>query len=324
MIMSPNSSFTIVWDLETVPDAAAHTRMQGLPDLAPGDAEEQMGDKFPKLPLHRIVCLGALIAERADGHWITRSLGAPNVGERTEREIIKSFVDRIGELRPQLVSFNGHGFDLPVLRYRAMLHSIHAPGLARRPYFNRYTDDALDLCDVLSSYDARSKVSLDALSRFLGLAGKPDGVDGSQVATLVRDGRIGEVADYCETDVVNTYRAWLRYELFRGSLGEAEFVASEADLTTFLSARLATHPHLAALMQRWSRSSWVKICCGLTIRMYPRHEARKDREGFWDAAAAGARSAKSRSSCRSALRSSAAPATAQSPRAIDRRSASRP
>jgi 3'-5' exonuclease len=239
--------FAVVWDLETVPDAAAYARMQGIPDLTPEDASEQMGDKFQKLPLHRIVCLGALIAERTGGNWVTRSLGAPHVGERSEAEIIKGFVDRIGELRPQLASFNGHGFDLPVLRYRAMVHSVHAPGLARRPYFNRYTEDALDLCDVLSSYDTRSKVSLDALSRFLGLAGKPDGVDGSQVATLVKEGRIGEVAAYCETDVVNTYRAWLRYELFRGALNEAEFAASEADLAAFLAARIATHPHLAPL-----------------------------------------------------------------------------
>lgn len=247
MTMPTPPVYTVVWDLETVPDTVAYARMQGVPDLAPYDAEEQMGDKFPKLPLHRIVCLGALIAERADGHWAARSLGAPHVGERTEREIIKGFVDRVGELRPQLVSFNGHGFDLPVLRYRAMLHSIRAPGLARRPYFNRYTEDALDLCDVLSSYDARSKVSLDGLSRFLGLAGKPDDVDGSQVARLVKEGRISEVADYCETDVVNTYRAWLRYELFRGALTDADFAASEVDLQAFLAARIATHPHLTAL-----------------------------------------------------------------------------
>jgi 3'-5' exonuclease len=53
---------------------------------------------------------------------------------------------------PQLVTFNGNGFDLPVLRYRAMIHAISAPGLAERSYFNRHTEDALDLCDALSSF----------------------------------------------------------------------------------------------------------------------------------------------------------------------------
>jgi hypothetical protein len=70
---------------------------------------------------------------------------------------IAAFVDRIAELTPQLVMFNGSSFDLPVLRYRAMTHSIAAPGLSARLYFNRYTDDAIDLCDVLSSFSSQAK-----------------------------------------------------------------------------------------------------------------------------------------------------------------------
>jgi len=256
----------IVWDLETVPDAGAFARMQGTPDLAEAEAEEQMGERFQKLPLHSIVCIGALIAEQTgaplrQGYggqaWAVRSLGAPHIGERpasakatagrTEAELIQAFVDKVGELRAQLVSFNGHGFDLPVLRYRAMAHGVAAPGLARRPYFNRYTEDALDLCDVLASYDARSRVTLDGLSRFLGLAGKPEGIDGAKVAGLVKEGRIQEVADYCESDVVNTYRIWLRYELFRGALSPEQFRASEEGLAGMLRARVAAHPRLAGV-----------------------------------------------------------------------------
>ena len=45
------------------------------------------------------------------------------------------------------MTFNGSSFDLPVLRYRAMVHKVTAIGLSARPYFNRYTDDAVDLCD---------------------------------------------------------------------------------------------------------------------------------------------------------------------------------
>jgi 3'-5' exonuclease len=242
------SDWVIVWDLETAPDAGAFARMQGTPDLAPDEAEQQMGERFQKLPLHGIVCIGALIAERADGAWAVRSLGAPHVGERSEAELIQAFVDRIAERRPQLVSFNGHGFDLPVLRYRAMLNGVAAPGLARRPYFNRYSEDALDLCDVLASYDARSRVSLDGLCRFLRLAGKPEGVDGAAVAAMVKAGRIAEVAAYCETDVVNTYRVWLRYELFRGGLPREGFGRSEAVLADYLGARAGERPHLAGLM----------------------------------------------------------------------------
>jgi predicted PolB exonuclease-like 3'-5' exonuclease len=56
------------------------------------------------------------------------------------------------------VTFNGNGFDLPVLRYRAMIHSVSAPGLSFRQYFNRYTEDALGLCDVLSSFSRRTQI----------------------------------------------------------------------------------------------------------------------------------------------------------------------
>jgi 3'-5' exonuclease len=127
-------------------------------------------------------------------------------------------------------------FDLPVLRYRAMVNGVAAPGLSLRPYFNRYTEDAVDLCDVLSSFSSQAKATLHELCRVMGLPGKPDGISGSEVEKYYRDGRIREIAEYCEGDVVNTYRVWLRYELFRGRLSDAAFEASEMNLE-FIKAR---------------------------------------------------------------------------------------
>jgi len=154
--------------------------------------------------------------------------------------LLKSFLERLTTKRPQLVSFNGQGFDLPVLRYRAMLRHLSAPTLERSGVFRRYGEEALDLCDVLSSFDARGKIGQDALCRILALPGKPSGVDGGSVAQFVKDGRIQEVADYCESDIVNTYRIWLRSELFRGGLDQDAFAASEANLIA-----QAQKPHLA-------------------------------------------------------------------------------
>ena len=126
-----------------------------------------------------------------------------------------------------------------------MVCGVAAPGLALRPYFNRYTEDAIDLCDVLASFSPQNKAVLHELCRVMGLPGKPDGIDGAEVEKYVREGRIAEVAAYCETDVVNTYRVWLRYELFRGRLTENGLRASEANLSDYIRSRSNTKPHLA-------------------------------------------------------------------------------
>jgi hypothetical protein len=237
----------LVWDIETIPDISGFAAANNLFDKTAAEVRAAMGDKFPKHIYHSIACIGALIAHHDGDHWVVDALGAPHVGERSEKELIASFVDRIAELTPQLVTFNGSSFDLPVLRYRAMTHSIAALGLSARPYFNRYTDDAIDLCDVLSSFTPAAKSSLHELCRVMGIPGKPEGIDGGEVEKYFRDGRIQDIADYCESDVVNTYRVWLRYELFRGKLTDTAFQASEANLSEFIEARSNVKPHLSAM-----------------------------------------------------------------------------
>jgi DNA polymerase elongation subunit (family B) len=104
---------------------SARLMMKSAPNLAINS---------PKHIYHSIICIGALVAHREDGgRWIVHALGAPHVGERSEKELIASFVDRIAALSPQLVTFNGASFDLSVLRYRAMVHGVAAPGLSSRP-----------------------------------------------------------------------------------------------------------------------------------------------------------------------------------------------
>ena len=100
------------------------------------------------------------------------ALGAPHIGERPEAKLISDFLEKIGELLPQLITFNGHSFDLPVLRYRAMVNRISAGGLQVRQYFHRYTDDALDLCDALGSYVPGAKVKLDEIGGIIGFVGE--------------------------------------------------------------------------------------------------------------------------------------------------------
>src|SRR5262245_19110474 len=171
----------IVWDLETVPDLAGFAAANRLVGKSDVEVREAMGDKFPKHIYHSIICIGALIAHLEADHWIVDALGAPHIGERSEKALISSFVARIAQLSPQLVTFNGTSFDLPVLRHRAMVHGIAAPGLASRPYFNRYTEDAVVLCDLLSSFSYQGKAKLHELCRVMGLPGKPEDMSGEDV-----------------------------------------------------------------------------------------------------------------------------------------------
>jgi len=242
-------SNVIVWDIETVPDLKGFAAANGHVGKSDDEVRAELGDKFPKHIYHSIICIGALVARQEEGGpWIVDALGAPHVGERSEKELIASFVEKIAQLSPQLVTFNGTSFDLPVLRYRAMVHGVAAPGLSLRPYFNRYTEDAVDLCDVLSSFGSQAKATLHELCRVMGLPGKPDGMTGADVEKYFRDGHVREIAEYCESDVLNTYRVWLRYERFRGRLSQADFGASEANLVEFVRARGNTKPHLTSLM----------------------------------------------------------------------------
>jgi predicted PolB exonuclease-like 3'-5' exonuclease len=224
----------MVWDLETVPDLDGFARSNDLVGKSPTEIRTAMGDDFPKLIYHSIVCIGALVASKTPSGYEVQLVGAPHVGQRTEKELIVSFVNKIGQLSPQMVTFNGCGFDLPVLRYRAMIHGIFAPGMHNRAYYHRRTDDNVDLCDVLSSFSYGGKVKLDELSRIMGLPGKPGGMDGSQVEAYFNEGRIQDIASYCKSDVVNTYRLWLRYELFRGRLDRKQFEFSEENAATFI------------------------------------------------------------------------------------------
>jgi 3'-5' exonuclease len=238
----------IVWDLETVPDLRGFAAANGLGGKTDAEVREAIGDKFPKHIYHSIVCIGALVAHVDGDRWAVDALGAPHVGERTEKQLISAFVDRIADLNPQFVTFNGNTFDLPVLRYRAMIHAVSAPGLAERSYFNRYTEDALDLCDALSSFNLGARATLNEIARVMGLPGKPEGIDGGQVEKYFGEGRIKEIAEYCESDVVNTYRVWLRYELFRGRLSEVAHQASELNLIDFIRRHENTKQHLCKLL----------------------------------------------------------------------------
>ena len=236
---------TLVFDIETIPDIAGLRALHDLPaDLADGEVAEfafqkqraKNGSDFLPHYLQRVAVISC--AMRSDEGFKVWSLAEPKLNEG---EIIQRFFSGIEKYTPQLVSWNGGGFDLPVLHYRGLIHNVAAPryweigeGDARdardfkwNNYLNRYHSRHTDLMDLLAMYSGRANAPLDELAKLMGFPGKL-GMDGSAVWQGWLDGRIDDIRDYCETDVVNTYLVWLRFQQMRGVLSADEHAAEIA------------------------------------------------------------------------------------------------
>lgn len=244
----------LVFDLETIPDVSGLRTLLGS-DAALSDAEvaaqafaarrEKTGSDFLQHHLHRVAAISCVF--RDDEGFRVRSLGSLDDGEP---KLIQDFYRIVERYTPQLVSWNGGGFDLPVLNYRALIHGISAARFWEtgdedrdfkwNNYLSRYHTRHLDLMDHLAMYTGRANAPLDDLAKLCGFPGKM-GVDGSQVWSLYQEGRLQEIRDYCETDVVNTYLVYCRYQLLRGRLTRDAYDAEIALVRTSLQSIDAPH-----------------------------------------------------------------------------------
>lgn len=218
------------FDIETIPDVEFGRRMWDLDDLSDEDVgtamtfmrQQATGSDF--LPLHQQRVVAISVALRTADSFRVWTLGDRDADEA---EIIRRFFDGIERYSPQLVSWNGSGFDLPVLHYRALKHGIQAPrywemGESDREFrFNNYLSRFhwrhIDLMDVLAGFQMRGRASLDQMAVMLGFPGKL-GMSGDKVWKCWLDGGIDDIRDYCETDVLNTFLVYLRFEFMRGNL----------------------------------------------------------------------------------------------------------
>ena len=98
-------------------------------------------------------------------------------------------------------------------------------GFRYNNYLSRFHWRHLDLMDVLSAWQGRSRASLNDIATLLGYPGKL-GFGGDQVWDTWQKGGINTIRDYCETDVLNTYLIWLRFQFMRGQLASRAWQAS--------------------------------------------------------------------------------------------------
>lgn len=227
---------TLVFDIETVPDTDGLRGLLGLPpetaaedvaNIALHQRRQSHGNDFLPLHQHRVVAISCALRE-GDSFRVW-TLGAP---DEPEPQIIKRFYDGIDKYKPNLVSWNGGGFDLPVLHYRALVHGVQAccywdmgdddRDFKWNNYISRYHTRHLDLMDLLALYQPRANAPLDDIAQLCGFPGKL-GMDGSKVWDAFKNGEIEAIRNYCETDVANTYLVFLRFQLMRGLLNSEAY-----------------------------------------------------------------------------------------------------
>lgn len=250
-----------VFDIETVPDVAAGRKLYSLQDLSDEEVAQAMfslqkqknNDTFLKYHCQRIVAISVVL--RTEQQFQVWSLGQQ---ESDEREILERFFAGIEKTRPVLVSWNGSGFDCPVIHYRTLIHGISAPQYWEtgdqqnefrwNNYLNRYHYRHMDLMDILAGYQSRAYVSLNDMATLLGFPGKL-GMDGQQVWPAYLRGDIEGIRNYCETDVVNTYLIYCRFELMRGNFTLEQY-QQECDLVREALATL-NKSHWQAFLEAW-------------------------------------------------------------------------
>jgi predicted PolB exonuclease-like 3'-5' exonuclease len=250
----------LAFDIETVPDVEGLRRLHGLDGTIPDKGVAEMafqlrrqatGHDFLPLHLQRVIVISCALRDRD-------SFKVWSIGGESEGELIQRFFEGVEKYTPQLVSWNGGGFDLPVLHFRGLIHNVKAPrywdmGEDNRDfkwnnYISRYHARHLDLMDLLALYQPRANAPLGDLAQLMGLPGKL-GMDGAGVWQAYQAGKIAEIRNYCEADVVNTYLVFLRFQLMRGALDDARHRAECEVVRSTL--RKSAEPHWKEFLAKW-------------------------------------------------------------------------
>lgn len=260
----------IVFDIETVADADAARRLLGRPELTDAEARDALTAYFQEKaegrsvflrhPFHQVVAIGyaQLVAEpgEAGTELVLRRVACGGDKRSSERELLAGFFGLIARRAPRLVTFNGRAFDVPVLKYRAMVHGLACPrwfseGDRWNNYDARYSDAYhLDLLEVFSGFGASARCSMHEVASAFAVPGKLD-TAGDDVRTLYEAGEIEAIRRYCETDVCTTLLLFLRWQLFNGGLSESAYARSLLGVRNYLAAEAPARPHLGRFLSAW-------------------------------------------------------------------------
>jgi predicted PolB exonuclease-like 3'-5' exonuclease len=231
----------LIFDIETRVDKALlrEVLFPGAPisdELAYQRERQEMrqrseGRDFFPVTFHVPVSIG--LAE-VDGDYRLAAVEVWGADRLGDDGLVKAFWNRLESFEGTLVSFNGRGFDLPVLELQALRHGCAAPRYFNERYglrarFGRH----FDVHDFLTNAGAfRLRGGLDLAARLVGLPGKRE-VSGADVQTLWDSGRYDAVHRYCRGDVIQTYFLLLHVEHLRGRLSGEQLRRAQAAAREF-------------------------------------------------------------------------------------------
>lgn len=260
-----------VFDIETIPDTNSGKKLLDLKTNDTNDLRQSLvnyhleitdnKNSFLRQPFHQIIAISFIQAEIQrdfNGNESYNLIDIRSGGDliSVEADLVKGFFNHLKKNFSRLVSFNGRNFDLPVLKYRAMKHNIEASWLYKsgdkwNNFNQRYSLDwHCDLAEAFSDFGASSKVKMNELCAVFNLPGKL-GIDGSQVMTMYDDGKIQEIRNYCETDVINTYLLYLIFQHHCGTLTTVNFQKCQDNLKEFLIKKSKEKPHFEQYLKAW-------------------------------------------------------------------------
>ncbi len=257
----------LVFDVESIPDIAGLRALRGhaatLSDaevyaLEMAERNEAGRSDFMPHHLQRVLAISCVF-RNADGLKVHSFVDRETDGKSQEGKIIQTFFGTVEKHVPQLVSWNGGGFDLPVLHYRGLRHGVVASkywdlgeddrDFKWNNYIGRYHLRHLDLMDLLAMYQPRASAPLDAMAKLCGFPGKL-GMDGSAVYPAYLQGQLEDIRRYCETDVMNTYLLYCRFQKMRGGFTEVEYEREIAFVRETLGG--SAEPHWAEYLGAWA------------------------------------------------------------------------
>lgn len=272
-----------VWafDAEWIPDPTAGRMLYGMADepddhavmekmWLEGGGSEENPMPYLKTIVCRLVSISAVVrSARPDGQVSLNLLSLPrdvdDPEQASEAHIISTFLEAIGDHKPQLVGYNSNSADLKILLQRGVRNGIQATEFCRRPdkpwegidYFARGTDAHVDIKEVVGGW-GKSTPSLHELAVVSGIPGKME-TDGQQVASLWLNGELDRIVSYNETDALTTYAVWLRLAFFAGHFSPDQYQQEQQRIRELIQHLVTARPasqatsHLTAWESEWDR-----------------------------------------------------------------------